>query len=145
MNEERGVHSWKVRSGKDSWGRQLWEGQARPRPQLRRALRPEDSGEEPNPGSEPDQARDRHSQAPQAPQRRHTPRGIYTYLCLCLCTHSKWPNSFILSLSLCLSGVQVLASKSKIYMVLEYVTGGELFDVIVSAHNIHIQIQQIWM
>lgn len=27
--------------------------------------------------------------------------------------------------------MQVLASKSKIYMVLEYVTGGELFDKIV--------------
>lgn len=27
--------------------------------------------------------------------------------------------------------LQVLASKSKIYMVLEYVTGGELFDKIV--------------
>ena len=28
--------------------------------------------------------------------------------------------------------LQVLASKTKIYMVLEYVTGGELFDRIVS-------------
>lgn len=27
--------------------------------------------------------------------------------------------------------MQVLASKSKIYMILEYVTGGELFDRIV--------------
>lgn len=28
--------------------------------------------------------------------------------------------------------LQVLASKTKIYMILEYVTGGELFDRIVS-------------
>lgn len=31
-----------------------------------------------------------------------------------------------------MANMQVLASKSKIYMVLEYVNGGELFDRIVS-------------
>jgi 5'-AMP-activated protein kinase catalytic alpha subunit len=31
---------------------------------------------------------------------------------------------------------QVLASKTKIYIVLEYVTGGELFDKIVSISSV---------
>jgi serine/threonine protein kinase len=30
--------------------------------------------------------------------------------------------------------LEVIASKTKIYIVLEYVTGGELFDKIVSMH-----------
>ena len=32
--------------------------------------------------------------------------------------------------------IQVAASKTKIYMVLEYVNGGELFDKIVSHENL---------
>ena len=61
---------------------------------------------------------------------------VYIHTFAFACAHTR--NGQIHSFPLSVSGVQVLASKSKIYMVLEYVTGGELFDVIVSAH-IHIQ------
>lgn len=37
----------------------------------------------------------------------------------------------ILLIVLIMETMQVVASKTKIYMVLEYVTGGELFDKIV--------------
>ena len=40
---------------------------------------------------------------------------------------------FILSLMMKFMYMQVLASKTKIYMILECVTGGELFDRIVSS------------
>ena len=33
------------------------------------------------------------------------------------------------------SVIQVLASKTKIYMILEFVNGGELFDAIVSTNQ----------
>lgn len=36
---------------------------------------------------------------------------------------------------------QVIASKTKIYMVLEYVDSGDLFERIVSIFPLHVQIQ----